>query len=218
MLFIKNKAMKKNLTDSELSGENQSHKGKSVLNQILFQLMKSDGFLFILWGWISFITYLGVYITGSITYSYRISQIMNFAEVVLPVMGIIVTGIYIYIQRSKLTSNSGILLLYVWISMIIGLVLINLIQFNVMHKIIFVLQHPIFMVVIAFAIVITGSILHYKMIIAGGIVFGLLAYVSSYLALHEQLLVEAIAWLIAFIIPGHILYLKRKTQNSFFTD
>ena len=66
------------------------------------------------------------------------------------------------------------------------------------------------MVFIAFAIVVTGGILRYKLIIAGGIVFGLLAYVCSYLPLQEQLLVEAIAWIIAFIIPGHVLYSKRK--------
>jgi len=31
------------------------------------------------------------------------------------------------------------------------------------------------------------------------------------MGLKEQLLIEAIAWLIAFVIPGHILYSKRKS-------
>jgi branched-subunit amino acid ABC-type transport system permease component len=88
--------------------------------------------------------------------------------------------------------------------------LINLIQFNILDKIIFELQHPVFMVFIAFATVITGGILRYRMMIVGGIVFGLLAYGCSYLPIIDQLLVEAIAWLIAFIIPGHLLYAKRK--------
>jgi hypothetical protein len=98
------------------------------------------------------------------------------------------------------------------VSLFFGMVLINLIQFNVLHKIIFELQHPIFMVLIAIAIVVTGGILRYKMIIAGGIIFGLLAFASSYLPLNQKLLLEAIAWVIAFIIPGHILYAKRNSR------
>jgi len=47
------------------------------------------------------------------------------------------------------------------------------------------------------------------MIIAGGIIFGLMAYLASFFSLHQQLLIEAIAWVIGFIIPGHILYSKR---------
>ena len=67
------------------------------------------------------------------------------------------------------------------------------------------------MVLIAFATVVTGGILRYRLIIIGGIVFGLLAYISSHLPLQQQLLAEAIGWLIAFIIPGHVLYSKRKS-------
>jgi hypothetical protein len=54
------------------------------------------------------------------------------------------------------------------------------------------------MVLYAFAIVITG-----------GIIFGILAYFSSRFALHEQFFFESIAWMIAFIIPGHLLSLKK---------
>jgi hypothetical protein len=73
------------------------------------------------------------------------------------------------------------------------------------------LQHPIFMVFIAYAIVITGRILRHRLLIAGGIVFGLLAFLCSYLEINVQILVEAIAWLIAFIVPGHLMYSKRKS-------
>jgi hypothetical protein len=113
------------------------------------------------------------------------------------------------LAANKVQTYIGISLRWIWFSLIISLVLINLIQFNVLHKINFELQHPLFMVVIAFAIVATGGILRYRLIIAGGIVFGLLAYLCSYLTLPQQMLIEAIAWAIAFVIPGHILYAQR---------
>ena len=74
------------------------------------------------------------------------------------------------------------------------------------------------MVLIAFAIVVTGGILRYKPIIAGGVVFAALALACSYLPLQQQLLTESIAWLVAFIIPGHILYANRRSWNMMFKD
>jgi branched-subunit amino acid ABC-type transport system permease component len=66
------------------------------------------------------------------------------------------------------------------------------------------------MVLMAFAVTITGGILRYRLIIIGGVVFGILALVASYLNLKEQLLVESAAWTISFIIPGHLIYANRK--------
>jgi uncharacterized membrane protein YGL010W len=68
------------------------------------------------------------------------------------------------------------------------------------------------MLFIAFAIVVSGGILRHKIILAGGIIFAALALASSFFPLDDQLLVESIGWLVAFIIPGHITYAKRKRK------
>ena len=196
---------------SESFDENQSLQVIREMIQVSHKKLKNDGILFILWGWISFIRYLSEYLLGILTHTHQIKLFIKYTGVVLTILGFIYTIIYVYKQRQRVTTYIGISLRFVWISLFIGLVLINLIQFNIQQKINFELQHPIFMVFIAFAIVVTGGILRYKLIIAGGIVFGLLAYACSYLALQEQLLVESIAWLVAFIIPGHLLYSKRKS-------
>ena len=70
------------------------------------------------------------------------------------------------------------------------------------------------MVFIAFAILVTGVILRHEKLISGGVVFGFLAFVSSYLTLENQVLIEAIGWFIAFVIPGHLLYSKRKKKGT----
>lgn len=104
----------------------------------------------------------------------------------------------------------GVSLRYVWISLFVCMVLVNLIQFNVQHSINFELQHPIFMVLMAFAVTVTGGVLRYRLIIIGGVIFGILALVASYMKLQDQLLVESVAWIISFIVPGHILYANRE--------
>lgn len=201
--------METNQLNSELIDENQSIRIIREMIEVSHKKMKNDGILFILWGWISFINIMMEYLLKKIVHTHQISQIKSFITITLPILGLLYTIFYIYRQSRKVTTYIGISLRYVWGSLLVSMILINLIQFNVMHKIIFELQHPIFMVLIAFAITVTGGILRYKLIMAGGIAFGILAYVSSCLPLHQQLLVESISWLIAFIIPGHILYSKR---------
>jgi hypothetical protein len=49
------------------------------------------------------------------------------------------------------------------------------------------------------------------LILIGGVAFGLMALLSSYFTLPNQQLIGAIAWIIAFVIPGHILYAKHKS-------
>jgi hypothetical protein len=174
--------------------------------------IRNDGILFILWGWISFINYFILeYLPSICITTHQIMQVITPLRFILPLSGFAYTLYYILKQRKKVQTYIGISIRYVWFTLITSMVMINLILFNINHSINFELQHPIFMVLIAFAITVTGGILRYKIIIAGGIIFGILAVVASHFQLQEQLLAEAIAWSIAFIIPGHILFSQRKS-------
>jgi uncharacterized membrane protein len=204
--------MENHESNNEYFDEDQSLRVIRQMIEVSHKRIRNDGILFIVWGWISLITYLLGYLTTEIIHTYQVTLIKRWIMVLLPVAGIIYTVFYLYRRSRKAVTYISISLRYVWISLFLGMVLINLIQGNVLHKIVFELQHPIFMVLIAIAIVVTGGILRYKMIIAGGIIFGLLAFASSYLPLTQQMLLEAIAWVIAFIIPGHILYAKRNRR------
>lgn len=134
---------------------------------------------------------------------------LKFVDPVLPLLALAFTIYYIINERKKVTTYIGASLRYVWISLFGCMVLTNLILFNVTHEVNFTLQHPLFMVLTAFAILVTGVILRYKLIIAGGVLFGILAYFASFLALHDQMILDGIGWFLALAIPGHILYYKR---------
>jgi len=172
--------------------------------------INSHGILFILWGWINFINFFTEYLSGKFTFSYQMLQIERSASVVLPLFGLVFTIIYAILHRERVNTYISVTLRYVWISVFLCLILTNIIQFNVLRQIYFNLQHPIFMLFIAFAIVVSGGILRHKIIMIGGIIFAALALASSFFPLEDQLLVESLGWFIAFIIPGHITYSKRK--------
>ncbi len=205
--------MKATIKNEEYMDENQSLKVIREMIQVSRNKLKNDGILFIVWGWIFFINYLLLnYLPGKILLSHQLMEIIRSLRVILPVSGLIFTLYYILKQRKKAQTYIGISLRYVWISLFASMVLVNLIQMNVLHSVNFELQHPIFMVLIAFTVTVTGGILRYRLIIAGGITFGLLALAASYFELQTQLLFEAIAWLIAFVFPGHLLYAKRNKK------
>lgn len=201
-------------TQSQHSDSFDEHQSLQVIKEMIQtsrKKLKNDGVLFFLWGWISFVGYFLEYLVRTVPHVYSITTFKRYLSILLPLVGFIYTVVYLYRKSRNATTYIGISLRYVWGALLAAMVLINLIQGNVLHQITFELQLPIFMVLISFALVVTGGILRYKIIIAGGILFGLLAYLASFFTLPNQLLVEAIAWLVAFIVPGHILY---ATRNS----
>jgi len=197
--------------NSDFIDEQQSLQVIKEMIQVSQKRLRNDGILFIVWGWISFINYFFLnYLTSICITTHQIMEIVRALRILLPLLGLAYTMYYLLQQRKKVQTYIGISIRYVWFSLFVSMVMINHILFNVNRSINFELQHPIFMVLIAFAITVTGGILRYKIIIAGGIAFGILAVIASHFQLQEQLLLEAIAWGIAFIIPGHILYSQRK--------
>lgn len=199
--------------DSDFVDENQSLQVIREMIRVSQNKLKGDVIVMIVWGYAMSLMHLGKYITEVWFLPHRIIYFLKFVDPVLPLLAFIFTVYYIIRERKKVTTYIGISLRYVWVAWFISIVFTNLILFNVLKKIDFTVQHPLFMVLIAFAIVVTGVILRYRLIIAGGAVFGVLAYICSYLPLNEQMLLHGIAWIIAIVIPGHILYFKRDKQH-----
>lgn len=205
--------MKTLIKNEEYLDETQSLNVIREMIQVSRNKLKNDGILFIVWGWIFFINYLFLnYLPNRILLSLKTMDLVHGLRVILPVSGLIFTLYYILKQRKKVQTYIGISLRYVWISLFASMVLVNVIQMNVLHQVNFELQHPVIMVLIAFAVTVTGGILRYWLLTGGGILFGLLALAASYFDLQTQLFFEAIAWLIAFVIPGHLLYAKRNKK------
>lgn len=179
------------------------------MNEITINRVKKWAILFIVWGWILLFGSLMGYVERRIAYSFLLEDIMNILQIALPVIAIAFT-LYFLVEQRK--DNRGkqlrISLISLWIALVVSMVLANLIQQNVMREINFELQHPLFMVLTAFAITTTALILRYRLMIIGGTLFGLLALAASYLKLPEQLLVESLAWLLAIVIPGHLLHTR----------
>lgn len=183
------------------------------------RLTKRYGILFIVWGWLLVFTTLAGYVKRRMVYSFLAEDILNLLKIILPVIVVTFTGYYLFEKRKDKGGKPTRIALYsLWISMVGCMILVNLIQYRVMHQINFELQHPLFMVLMAFTIVMTGVILRYPFVLVGGVIFGVLALTASSLELPEQLLIESLAWFVAFVIPGHLLNAKKISTKWTFTN
>lgn len=200
--------------DSDSFNESQSIQLIREMIQFSQKRLQNDGILMLVWGWTMVYVNLANVILGGVALTFQLHRLITILGFAVGLFAVGFSVYYIVSRRKKVQTYIGISLRYIWISMFFCMVLISQIQFNVLHQIHFELQYPIFMVIISFAVVATGAILRYKMITFGGIAFGLLALLSSYLPLIGQQLIGAVAWIIAFVIPGHILYAKHKKQTS----
>jgi len=202
--------MEPSISNQESFDENQSLQVIREMIKISQKKLRSDGILLIVWGYAASLPALIKYLTEILFLPNRVMFLLKFADPILPILALAFTIYYILRERKKVTTYIGASLRFVWISLIGCMVLTNLILYNVTHEVNFTLQHPLFMVLTAFAILVTGVILRYKPIILGGIVFGMLAYLASFLMLHDQLFLDGIGWFLALAIPGHIMYFKRE--------
>jgi hypothetical protein len=200
-------------TENEKFDERESLRVITEMIAVSRKKLRQDGILFIIWGWALFFSSFNGYLKEEILFSNFQYRVFRYTEFVLMICVFGFTLWYLFRKAKEVRTYIGLSLRWVWFSAVICLVLINLIQGNVVHHINFELQHPIFMVVIAFAVVVSGVILRYGFMIGMGILFGVLAYAGSFFELHTQMLVESIAWFLAFILPGHILF-ARKTKEA----
>lgn len=201
--------MKATDLNPQVFDEAQSLKVIQEMIQMAQNKMRNDGILLIVWGYAASLPALIRFFKEILFLPNRVMFFLKFVDLLLPLLALAFTIYYILKERKKVTTYIGVSLRYVWISLFGFMVLTNLILHNVTHEVNFTLQHPLFMVLTAFAILVTGVILRYKPIIIGGVAFGILAYFASLLTLHDQLFLDGIGWFLALAIPGHILYYKR---------
>jgi len=196
--------------NSDSFDENQSLQVIKEMIQVSQKKLKNDGILFILWGWLMFYVSITGFLFKKFSVAWHIQNLIGWSAMIFLIAGLIFTIYYLIQKRKKVQTYIGVSLRYVWLAMLGSLILINLIQHNILHKTDFLLQQSIYMVVIGYAVITTGAILRHGLITIGGVAFALLALLASY-SIANQFLIEAIAWLIAFVIPGHILYAKRRS-------
>jgi len=168
--------------------------------------LADDGFFFIFWGWLVTVCALFHYATFKMGYEWG-----YWAWAIGMPAGGIISAFYGHKQgkEKKVKTHIDIYLSYLWGGFIIGMLLA--LGFMYWHGI----KHTYFFLMILYGIAtfVSGGILNFKPLIIGSIFSFVCAGISVFLSEVDQLLIIAIALIFSYIIPGHLLRSKFKSQQ-----
>ena len=168
--------------------------------------LADDGFFFIFWGWLVTVCALFHYVTIKMGFVWG-----YWGWMILMPLGGIVSSLYGYKQgRSrKVKTHIDVYLGYLWGGVLIGMFIA--LGFMYSHGI----KNTYFFLMIIYGIgtFISGGILNFKPLIIGSLFAFVCAGISVFLCEVDQLLIISIALLCSYIIPGHLLRAKFKSQN-----
>lgn len=167
--------------------------------------LADDGFYIIFWGWLilscALINYLSLLMHSN--YGYLVWPI-------LPPLGAIVSIIYGRIQKKKETVKTYIdsYLAYSWTAFIVAMCITLLfIHINGIKTTYFFL-----MLLYGMATLTSGGLLNFRPLVIGSLFSFVCAICSIFVAEREQFLLIAASLLLSYIIPGHMLQAKYKSQ------
>lgn len=163
------------------------------------QELKDNGFFFLLWGWLVFISATINFILFKINNEYA-----SLVWAILMPLGGIVSAIYGFTRKKKTKRVKTFVdraMSYVWIAFGVALFIVlssgSLIGFEKVY--------PFVLLVYGIGTFITGGIIKMKLLIWGGIFCWILSVVSFYVTYDIQLLLLSAAIVVAYIIPGHVI-------------
>ncbi|HRG88849.1 MAG TPA: hypothetical protein PLW44_07515 [Chitinophagales bacterium] len=168
--------------------------------------LKDDGFHFLLWGVLVILASLAQYYLAVVA-----EYPNNFLPwMVMPVIG--VPAALIYEWQKKKTEKVKTLFdqVFSWLWLAVGVCMFLVIYISVSNHIPPV---PFIMAIVGVGTFVSGTILRFKMLVAGGIIFWLGAFVCTLTTPVNQLLVNAAATFLGYIMPGIMLWKDYKKEN-----
>lgn len=184
--------------------------GIEIIQQMILRAknkLADDGFYFILWGWLICLASISQYVMFKleVNNNYLIWPVVT-------VTGIITSIVYGFKSEKKRKVKTHIdrILNFVWIAF--GIALFISLFFMGVHG----MKTTYFFLLLLYGIgtFVTGGILGFKPLIIGGVAAFILAIVSVFLSEIDQLWIVALALLLSYIIPGHLLRAEFNKQHS----
>ncbi len=164
------------------------------------------GFLLVLWGWAQGLNFFRFFLVRSFMFSFTTVKILEYLTNGLILCVFLYTVYYLWMHKQWHSQIIFKNVLTVWIGWFLSMVLTNLMLNNVMHTVVFELQHAIFMLLTAIAFLITGKLIDSPWMYRGGILMVVLAFAASYVSLKYQMGLEALGWFVAFAFAGHKMH------------
>ena len=161
-----------------------------------------NGFHFLLWGWLVMLAAVVNYIL--LNYLGYSNHWVGW-PILMSIGGIITVVVTLRDKKSRRAQTIlNRVMGQLWLTVIIGIVVVLFLmpQIGILNT------YPIFVLLYGIGTFATGRIIKFTPLIIGGALCFVLAVVSAYQSFSNQLIIIALAILVSYIIPGHLLYNK----------
>ncbi len=198
--------MHENDQEKEFSPEESLQLIRSMISKTK-DAVAVDSFYFLFWGWLVFACCAIEYVL-MVYFKYPYHSFVWWS---MPVGGII-SGIYSARQARIKRSMTYIeeALSYLWIA--IGLSFFVLVFVNIVSEA-WKTAFTYYILMYAIGTFVSGRLIRFKPLVIGGILNFILAAVSIKFTFAHQLLIGALAILISYIIPGHLLRIRYNNKK-----
>jgi hypothetical protein len=173
-----------------------------------------DGHLYLFWGWLIFTCSIGFFVLSHIFHA-------PWSSLVWMLTWVAMVYNYFYLRRKhgrrKVTTYADRFLGIVWMSYLIALVVMVLIVGSIYVQLgmnYYVFNGPVLLCMYGIPTFTTGKVLNFKPLFWGAIGCWTLAVIYPFVPYDYNILLLAVAMLIAWIIPGYILKNRHKKSNT----
>jgi len=174
-----------------------------LINKMISEVkneLKDNGFFFLFWGWLVFISAITHYIMLKMQSEYAF-----YVWSILMPLGGIISFIYGITRRKKENKRVKTFvdraMAYTWIAFGVSLFIVlssgSMVGFEKVY--------PFVLLVYGIGTFITGGIIKMRWLVFGGIACWILSIVAFYVTFDVQLLLLAAGIVVAYIVPGHVI-------------
>jgi hypothetical protein len=164
--------------------------------------ISENSFNFLLWGWLAFLAILGQY-TLKVVFDYKHHYIVW----LITFVGIGISIAYNRKSHHQVRTYISESMAFLWIGLGISFFILSFLFANIEGGWFFC--YPFFILLYGLGTFVSGMILKFRPLIIGGIFNWLLSMASVFFDFDNQMLFAAAALLTSYIIPGHLLGVKK---------
>jgi len=193
--------------NQNLSAEQSLQIIQSMINKAKEDVVKNS-FYFLLWGWLIFIASLlhfGLMKFTSFEYPYLTWNLMWIGAIASIVKGIkeskkIIVKTFVGETMKYFGFSQAIL--YCGLAFVFG-------KYNLWD-----MSFPLYILIYSVTCYFMGALMQFRLLRLTGLLCLPITVISVYVSFEWQLLLLALAILVSYIIPGHVLSAKEKIQNK----
>ena len=171
------------------------------------QNMSDNSIYFLIWGWLTFIAFIGQFILKHI-----LQYEKHYMVWLVVIIGIIFSIYQGKRNEKKVRAKSWVdeNMSHLWLGMGISFFVLSMIITRMGWG---TEMYPFFIMMYGLGTFVSGNFLQFKPLIIGGIIAWVLAIGSTWVDYDYQMLFAAAAILFSYIIPAYLLRRKNKISN-----